>query len=436
MTEEKDRYRAPACLAPPSSHPFPQETPDKKPTQRTSSQNPYTGGKVRQEGVGSRTVADGTLPPTAGPRVCRLARDRRHQPAPLPARSSPLRPSTGAGLTPGPEPRVDTARCPPRTNKGTAPGTDWPWAGHREGGTVARARAAGATAALALRATRQPDEGVPACRQRAALPEGSVMGRVGPVCRRFVRYYRNRVFRAFFHALPENRLVRDSQTRLAVPAILSSNPSAGAGCLTHCFAAQDSYSGGFGAQISDGAYIPTWSSHHPRSFLYVPVLSPCWYHQHPPWPLGVGRSPGRGCEVPRRRAARWPLAARGIASLAGRRPARRSVSVSVCQGERVSLTRFPLCSILAPSGAQFGDWDSSLGLAECRLRDGEADDVGGPGKGNVVQAQALALLRPDRLSSRVPGAADVFQQPREQALECMVVIECLHLRALRSVFRP
>jgi hypothetical protein len=26
---------------------------------------------------------------------------------------------------------------------------------------------------------------------------------VGPACRRFVRYYRNRVFRAFFHALPE-----------------------------------------------------------------------------------------------------------------------------------------------------------------------------------------------------------------------------------------
>jgi hypothetical protein len=42
MTEEKDRDRAPACLAPPSSHPFPQETPDRKPTQRTSSQNPYT----------------------------------------------------------------------------------------------------------------------------------------------------------------------------------------------------------------------------------------------------------------------------------------------------------------------------------------------------------------------------------------------------------
>ena len=127
----------------------------------------------------------------------------------------------GTGLTPGPEPRVDTARCPPRTNKGTAPGTGRPWAGHREGGTVARARAARATVALALRAARQPDEGVPACRQHAALPEGSVMGRVGPACRRFVRYYRNPVFRAFFHALPENRLVRDRHTRLAAAAILS-----------------------------------------------------------------------------------------------------------------------------------------------------------------------------------------------------------------------
>ena len=47
------------------------------------------------------------------------------------------------------------------------------------------------------------------------------MGRVGPACHRFVRYYRNPVFRAFFHALPENRLVRDRQTRLAVAAILS-----------------------------------------------------------------------------------------------------------------------------------------------------------------------------------------------------------------------
>jgi hypothetical protein len=36
-----------------------------------------------------------------------------------------------------------------------------------------------------------------------------------------VRYYRNRVFRAFFHASPENRLVRDRYRRLAAAAVLS-----------------------------------------------------------------------------------------------------------------------------------------------------------------------------------------------------------------------
>jgi hypothetical protein len=40
------------------------------------------------------------------------------------------------------------------------------------------------------------------------------MGRVGSACRHFVRYYRNPVFGAFFHALPENRLVRGRRTRL------------------------------------------------------------------------------------------------------------------------------------------------------------------------------------------------------------------------------
>jgi hypothetical protein len=42
MIEEKDRYRAPAPSASPGSHPFPQETADRKPTQRTSSRNSYT----------------------------------------------------------------------------------------------------------------------------------------------------------------------------------------------------------------------------------------------------------------------------------------------------------------------------------------------------------------------------------------------------------
>ena len=83
-------------------------------------------------------------------------------------------------------------------------------AGYRAGGTVARARAARATVALALRADGQPDAGVPTCRQRAPPPGGSVMSRVGPACRRFFHYYRNRVFRAFFHvhASPENRFGR------------------------------------------------------------------------------------------------------------------------------------------------------------------------------------------------------------------------------------
>jgi hypothetical protein len=34
------------------------------------------------------------------------------------------------------------------------------------------------------------------------------MGEAGPACRRFVRYFRNRVFRAFFHVPLENRFRR------------------------------------------------------------------------------------------------------------------------------------------------------------------------------------------------------------------------------------
>jgi len=152
-------------------------------------------------GAGSRTVADGTLPPAAGRRgglASRPGPQASTRTSSRQVKSAP--PQSGTGLTPGLEPRVDTARCPPRANKGTAPGGGRPWARHREGGTVARARAARATVASALRTDRQPDEGVPACRQRAALPEGFVMGRVGLVCHCFVRYYRNRVFRTFSRA--------------------------------------------------------------------------------------------------------------------------------------------------------------------------------------------------------------------------------------------
>jgi hypothetical protein len=134
-------------------------------------------GSPAGPGAGSRTVADGTLPPAAGQRgglASRPGPQASTRTSPRQVKSAP--PQAGTGLTPGPEPRIDTARCPPRTSKGTGQ----PWARHREGGTVARARATHATVALALRAARQPDEGVPACRQHAALPEGSFMGWLAP----------------------------------------------------------------------------------------------------------------------------------------------------------------------------------------------------------------------------------------------------------------
>ena len=193
--------------------------------------------------AGAHSLAGGlVLPEGKAGRARRGIPDggRRHTPAGRwPAGRAGLPPGT-AGINPHlsppgqvrPAPGEDGLDTRPRATgrygpvpapheQGDGSGTGRPWAGHREGGTVARARAARATVALALRAGRQPDEGVPACRQHAALSEGSVMGRVGPACRRFVRYYRNPVFRAFFHALPENRLVRDRHTRLAAAAIHS-----------------------------------------------------------------------------------------------------------------------------------------------------------------------------------------------------------------------
>ncbi len=154
-------------------------------------------------------MADGTLPPAAGRRTGLASRpgpQASTRTSPRQVKSAP--PQAGTGLTPSPEPRVDTARCPSRRNKGTAPGTGRPWAGHREGGTVARAARARATVAPASSAGGQPGEGMPAFRQRAALSGGCVMGGAGPACRRFVRYFRNRVFRAFFHVPLENRFRR------------------------------------------------------------------------------------------------------------------------------------------------------------------------------------------------------------------------------------
>ena len=120
------------------------------------------GGKWRrhsQPGAGSRTVADGTLPPAAGRRTGLASRpgpQASTRTSPRQVKSAP--PQAGTGLTPGPEPRVDTARCPSRRNKGTAPGTGRPWAGHREGGTVACAAWARATVAPASSAGGQPGE--------------------------------------------------------------------------------------------------------------------------------------------------------------------------------------------------------------------------------------------------------------------------------------
>ena len=94
-------------------------------------------------------MADGTFAPAAGRRGGLASRPGPQGSTRTSVRQVKSAPTeAGTGLTAAPEPRVDTARCPPRTNKGTALGTGRPWAGHREGGTVARARPARATVAL------------------------------------------------------------------------------------------------------------------------------------------------------------------------------------------------------------------------------------------------------------------------------------------------
>ena len=168
------------------------------------------GGLVLPEGKAGRTrrgIPDG---------------GRRHTPAGRwPAERAGLPPGT-AGINPHlsppgqvrPAPVSDGLDTRPRatgrygqyrsrTNKGTGQ----PWAGHREGGTVARARAARATVALALRAGGQTVEGVLACRQRAALSEGSVMDGLAPLAAALFATTEIR-FSGAFHALPENRLCK------------------------------------------------------------------------------------------------------------------------------------------------------------------------------------------------------------------------------------
>jgi hypothetical protein len=118
---------------------------------------------------------------------------------------------------------------------------------------------------------------MPACRQHPALPEGFVMGRFGSACRRFVRYYRNPVFRAFFHAPPENRLGRDRHTRLATAAILSR--SAGRSRLPDLLLCSSGLLiRGFGVQVPGGAPVLTWGFIAPGHFLcvrFVPMFAPC-----------------------------------------------------------------------------------------------------------------------------------------------------------------
>jgi len=72
-------------------------------------------------------VADGTLQPAAGRRGGLASRPGPQASTRTSARQVKSTLSqAGTGLTPGPEPRVDTARRPPRTNKGTAPGAGRP----------------------------------------------------------------------------------------------------------------------------------------------------------------------------------------------------------------------------------------------------------------------------------------------------------------------
>jgi hypothetical protein len=81
-------------------------------------------GRPAGPGAGSRTVADGTPPTAAGRRGGLASRPGPQASTRTSARqvkSAP--PGSRTDLTTGHEPRVDTARCPPRVNKKTAPGT-------------------------------------------------------------------------------------------------------------------------------------------------------------------------------------------------------------------------------------------------------------------------------------------------------------------------
>ena len=86
------------------------------------------------------------------------------------------RPGAGAGLTPGPEPRVDTGRHPAR-REGPARHEGRPPGGYRVGGTGARTATVRAPVAHAPAPGRRPGTGSPGCARRVILTGGSVIGR-------------------------------------------------------------------------------------------------------------------------------------------------------------------------------------------------------------------------------------------------------------------
>jgi hypothetical protein len=138
------------------------------------------GGEDRQgQARGARAVTScgpSPLPgsaaagPDAGRRgglACRPGPQASTLDSARPVKSAAHRP----GLTPGPQPRVDTGRCPPRLEDGPVPGEGR----YREGGTGARTATVRAPVGPAL--GRRPGTGTPGCARRVALSEGSVIGR-------------------------------------------------------------------------------------------------------------------------------------------------------------------------------------------------------------------------------------------------------------------
>jgi hypothetical protein len=178
---------------------------EERPRSRRRAAGSCRRGSPAGPGAGSRTVAGGALPPAAGRRgglASRPGPQASPRTSPRQVKSPP--PSPGTGLAPGPDATGRYGPVPAPHEQGTGRAR----AGHREGGTAARARAAPATVVLALCAGRQPDEGVPVCRQRAALPEGPVMAGLAPRAAACPLLQKSG-FQDPFSRPPENRLVRD-----------------------------------------------------------------------------------------------------------------------------------------------------------------------------------------------------------------------------------